>query len=216
MMQENHNFYIDQRFRALLRRPFLEVGRRMVARGLLAEPRDFVYLHLDEVRGFLAGDHTSRLAAVAQRRGEMEHWQTYVPPPFLGAQPPDAPLDPFWSDFFGVPTEASRDPKVVKGTGASRGVATGTARVIRTLAETDRIEDGDILVCDMTTPAWTPLFAGLGGIVADSGGMLSHCAVLAREYGLPCVTTTVIGTRVIPDGATVTVDGGQGIVRIHG
>jgi pyruvate,water dikinase len=213
-MQENHNFYIDQRFRALLRLPFLEVGQRMVAHGVLAQPRDFPYLRLDEIRAFLAGDHTSRVATVAERRTEMERWQSYVPPSFLGAQPPDAALDPFWSDFFGVPAEPSRDPKVVKGTGASRGTVTGTARVVKTVAEADRIEDGDILVCDMTTPAWTPLFAGLAGIVADSGGLLSHCAVLAREYGLPCVTGTIVGTRVIPDGARITIDGTQGVVRI--
>jgi pyruvate,water dikinase len=214
MMQENHNFYIDQKYRALLRQPFLEVGRRMAARGIVADAQDIVYLPLDEIRAYFNGDGTSRIAAVAQRREEMERWQKYVPPPFLGAQPVDAPLDPFWSDFFGVPAEPSRDPKVVKGTGASRGTVTGTARVIRTLAEVDRIADGDILVCDMTTPAWTPLFAGLAGIVADSGGLLSHCAVLAREYGLPCVTGTIVGTRVIPDGAQITVDGTQGIVRI--
>lgn len=214
-MQENHNFYIDQRFRALFRQPFLEVGRRMTALGLLEQPRDFVYLHLDEVRGFLAGDRTSRIDAVAQRHDEMAYWQTQVPPMFLGSQPPDAAADPFWSDFLGVPAEPSHDPKIVKGMGASRGAVTGTARVVKTIADTDRVEEGDILVCDMTTPAWTPLFAFLGGIVADSGGPLSHCAVLAREYGLPCVTGTIVGTRVIPDGAQITVDGTQGIVRIN-
>jgi pyruvate,water dikinase len=215
MMQENHNFYIDQKYRALMRLPFLEVGRRMTERGLLAEPRDIVYLHLDEIRGFLAGDQTSQIATVAQRRAELDRWQAYVPPPFLGSQPPEVVEEPFWSDFFGVPVEPSRDPKVVKGTGASRGTATGTARVVKTLAEIGRVEEGDILVCDMTTPAWTPLFAFLGGVVADSGGMLSHCAVLAREYGMPCVTATIVGTRVIPDGAQITIDGTQGIVRIH-
>jgi phosphohistidine swiveling domain-containing protein len=215
MMQENHNFYIDQKYRALLRQPFLEVGRRMTERGLLGGPRDFVYLHLDEIKDFLTGDRTPRVATVAERRAEMERWQTHVPPTFLGTQPPELVEEPFWSDFLGVPAEPSRDPKVVKGMGASRGTATGTARVVRTLADTDRVEDGDILICDMTTPAWTPLFAFLGGIVADSGGPLSHCAVLAREYGLPCVTGTIVGTRVIPDGAQITVDGSQGIVRIH-
>ena len=213
-IQENHNFYLDQKFRALVRRPFIEVGRRMAAAGLLAEAGDVVYLPLAEVQAFLAGDRSDRKAAVSERRAEMERWRQRVPPPVLGALPLDLPQDPFWSDFFGVPPEPSSDPKVVKGTGASRGTVTGTARVIRSLAETDRVEEGDILVCDMTTPAWTPLFAGLSGIVADSGGMLSHCAVLAREYGLPCVTGTIVGTRVIPDGAQITIDGGQGIVRI--
>ena len=213
-MQENHNFYIDQKFRALLRQPFLEAGRRMTAAGVLAGPRDVVYLQLAEIRGFLAGDRASRLDDVAERKAEMERWQGYVPPAFLGTQPPPGPQDPFWSDFFGVPAEPSQDAKVITGTGASRGTVTGTARVIRTLAEIDRIQDGDILICDMTTPAWTPLFAGLAGVVADSGGLLSHCAVLAREYGLPCVTGTIVGTRVIPDGAQIMVDGGQGVVRI--
>jgi phosphohistidine swiveling domain-containing protein len=214
MMQENHNFYIDQTFRALLRQPFLEAGRRMVARGVLNDPRDFVYLRLNEIKGFLSGDLTSRVDTVAERRAEMEHWQTQVPPTFVGTQPAEMELDPFWSEFLGVPSEPSQDPKVIKGMGASRGTATGTARVIRSLAETDRVEEGDILICDMTTPAWTPLFAFLGGIVADSGGPLSHCAVLAREYGLPCVTGTIVGTRVIPDGAQITIDGTQGVVRI--
>jgi len=213
-MQENHNIYIDQTWRALLRLPFLETGRRMVARGVLAEAGDIVYLSLDEIRAFFTGDATARQATVAERRAEMARWQAYVPPSLLGTQPPDAALDAFWSDFLGVPVEPSRDPKVVKGIGAARGTATGTARVVRSLAETDRVQEGDILVCNMTTPAWTPLFAFLKGIVADSGGPLSHCAVVAREYGLPCVTGTVIGTRVIPDGALVTVDGTQGIVRI--
>jgi len=186
----------------------------MGARGWRAEAGDIVYLSLDEIRAFLAGDATARQATVAERRAEMARWQAYVPPALLGTQPPDAALDAFWSDFLGVPVEPSRDPKVVKGIGAARGTATGTARVVRSLAETDRVQEGDILVCNMTTPAWTPLFAFLKGIVADSGGPLSHCAVVAREYGLPCVTGTVIGTRVIPDGALVTVDGTQGIVRI--
>jgi pyruvate,water dikinase len=213
-MQENHNFHIDQKFRALLRLPFLEVGRRMVEAGLLGGARDVVYLQLDEIRGFLDGDRTSRTAAVAERRAELERWRTYVPPTFLGTQPAEMALDPFWSEFLGVPMEPSHDPKIVKGIGASRGAAQGTARVVRSLADTDRIEEGDILVCDMTTPAWTPLFAFLGGIVADSGGPLSHCAVLAREYGLPCVTGTIVGSRVIPDGVQVSIDGTQGIVRI--
>lgn len=213
-MQENHNFHIDQKFRALLRQPFLEVGRRMVAAGLLAEPRDVVLLQLDEVRGFLDGDRAPRTADAAERKAEMVRWQQRVPPSALGAQPAEMALDAFWSDFLGVPAEPSHDPKVVKGIGASRGTAQGTARVVRSLADADRVAEGDVLVCDMTTPAWTPLFAFLGGIVADSGGPLSHCAVLAREYGLPCVTGTIVGSRVIPDGVQVSIDGTQGIVRI--
>jgi rifampicin phosphotransferase len=213
-LQENHNFYIDQKAVALARLPFLEIGRRMAAQGLLDAPEDFAYLQLDELFAFLAGDRIGRSLIARARKDEMAYWQTKVPPPAIGAQPPGEGGNPL-GDFEGAPVERSTDPKVVNGLAASRGVVTGTARVLRSLADSARIQEGDILVCDMTTPAWTPLFASLGAIVADSGGPLSHCAVVAREYGVPCVTGTRIGTRVIPDGARITVDGSKGIVRIE-
>jgi phosphoenolpyruvate synthase/pyruvate phosphate dikinase len=73
-----------------------------------------------------------------------------------------------------------------------------------------------VLVCEMTMPAWTPLFATVSAVVADSGGVLSHCAIVAREYRIPCVVGTYVGTRVLKDGQRITVDGAQGIVRIEG
>jgi pyruvate,water dikinase len=72
------------------------------------------------------------------------------------------------------------------------------------------------MVCHMTMPAWTPLFATLSAVVADSGGVLSHCSIVAREYGIPCVTATRVGTRLLRDGQRVTVDGNRGIVRVEG
>jgi phosphohistidine swiveling domain-containing protein len=214
-LQENHNFYIDQTFMALLRLPFLEAGRRMAARGLIDDAEEYAYLRLDEIRDALGGNTTPHHDAVAERRAEMERWQTYLPPQAIGTQPPDGAATDFESDFFGAPVVPSRDPQVVQGLPGSRGVASGVARVVRTLAESDRIGEGDILVCEMTTPAWTPLFAGLVGIVADSGGPLSHCAIVAREFGIPAVVGTRLGTRMIPDGARITIDGGQGVVRIE-
>ena len=215
-LQENHNFYIDQKFMALTRLPFVEAGRRMAEAGLIKQAGDFAYLTLAEITGFLGGDRTALQQWVAERRAEMALWRDYLPPQAIGTRPAVDQTTEWGTDFFGAAVEPSTDPTIVKGLPASRGTATGTARVVRTLAEAHRIEDGDILVCDMTTPAWTPLFASLGGIVADSGGPLSHCAVVAREYGVPCVVGTRIGSRVIRDGARITVDGGQGIVRIEG
>jgi pyruvate,water dikinase len=214
-LQENHNFYIDQTFMALLRLPFLEAGRRMAARGLIDEAEEYAYLRLDEIREALSGGTTPRHDAVVERRAEMERWQSFQPPQAIGTQPPAGPASDFESDFFGAPVEPSRDPRVVLGLPGSRGVASGIARVVRTLAESDRVGEGDILVCEMTTPAWTPLFAGLAGIVADSGGPTSHCAIVARELGIPAVVGTRVGTRTIPDGARITIDGGDGVVRIE-
>jgi pyruvate,water dikinase len=118
--------------------------------------------------------------------------------------------------FWGLGKEPSRDPKVITGYAASKGVVTGTARVVRHLDEADKLVRGDVLVCEMTMPPWTPLFSIVSAVVADTGGALSHCAIVAREYHMPCVVGTRIGTQRIKDGQTVTVDGGQGIVRIEG
>jgi pyruvate,water dikinase len=83
------------------------------------------------------------------------------------------------------------------------------------LTEADKLQSGEVLVCPSTAPPWTPLFAIACAVVTDSGGVLSHSAIAAREYGIPAVVGTMVGTHRIPDGATVTVDGAQGIVRIE-
>jgi pyruvate,water dikinase len=93
-------------------------------------------------------------------------------------------------------------------------VVTGRARVIRDPDEAD-LEPGDILVCVTTDPSWTPLFMLAEALVIDTGGQMSHGAIVARELGVTCVINTVTGTRDIPDGATITVDGSSGRVAIE-
>ena len=122
--------------------------------------------------------------------------------------------DPSWREDPTVPPEPSRDPDIIPGLGASPGTVQGTAKVVRSLAEASKLEKGDIMVCEMTMPPWMPLFSIAGAVVADTGGPLSHCAIVSREYKMPCVVGTVIGTAVITDGMTLTVDGAKGIVRI--
>jgi pyruvate,water dikinase len=87
--------------------------------------------------------------------------------------------------------------------------------VIRSLDEADRLQSGDVLVCRSTAPPWTPLFAIAAAVVTDTGGILSHSAIVAREYGIPAVVGTRVATERIPDGARVTVDGNAGEVRIE-
>ena len=116
--------------------------------------------------------------------------------------------------FYGVPGSAAWDGDVLQGTAASPGRATGTARVVSGPADFARLESGDVLVCATTTPAWTPLFAAAGALVTDTGGILSHAAIVAREYGLPAVVGCDVATRAIKDGARVEVDGSAGRVRV--
>jgi pyruvate,water dikinase len=92
------------------------------------------------------------------------------------------------------------------------GTYTGPARVIQSEAEFARIERGDVLVCPVPSPAWSVLFSRIGALVTDTGGILSHAAIIAREYRVPAVVATGHGTRTLHDGQVVTVDGNTGDV----
>jgi len=101
----------------------------------------------------------------------------------------------------------------VRGLAASKGIVHGMATVVRTLDEGSRLEEGAILVCHSTSPSWTPLIARASAVVTDTGGVLAHTAIVAREFGIPCVVGTVNATSMIVDGTYITMDGGEGTVR---
>ena len=90
----------------------------------------------------------------------------------------------------------------------------GVAKVVRSLAEADKLKPGDILIAETTAPPWTPLFATVAAVVTDTGGILSHSAVVAREYRIPAVVGAFNATGTLSDGQMVEVDGDQGVVRI--
>ena len=147
-------------------------------------------------------------------RDTMAVWDSTPPPP---AETPDPFMDALVYRLLGmVPPEENADPNTLKGVAASQGVYTGTARVVRSLAEAGELEDGEVMVCEMTLPPWVPVFSVAGAVVADVGGVLSHSAIVAREFGLPCVVGTENGTSVIKTGQVVTVDGSRGVVYLDG
>ena len=203
-----------------MRRIFLEVGNRSAAAGVIAEPSDIWYLTIDEIRedaaAGLTGDRKSQVAA---EKAEMERWAEISAPPMVGTDhgpPPDNPVGHAISKFFGDPPRppSEDNPDVFGGTPGSPGVVRGTARVIIKLEDAGKLNEGEILVTATTSPPWTPLFATAGGIVTDTGGALSHCAIVAREYGIPAVVGTGVATSLITDGQTLEVDGDSGEVRI--
>jgi phosphohistidine swiveling domain-containing protein len=215
VLTEDHNFYIDQMGDSILRPPLLELGRRLVRRGALADQNDVFLLYLVEIRAGLSGE--SQQVLVAQRKAEMEAWSRIIPPPTIGEPPP--PSNDPWEEailrkMLGVPVEPSRDPNVITGIGASPGTVQSRATVVHNLSEASKVQSGDILVCEMTMPAWTPLFSTASAVISDTGGVLSHCAIVSREYRIPCVVGTVVGTTLLKDGMLLTVDGSRGIVRI--
>lgn len=221
-LQEEHNFWIDQQGFALLRYFYLKVGQWLVAKGQLATPDDVFMLHADELRAIATNDPTARdtdwRGLVPQRRAEFDAAWELTPPPFIGP-PPDAPtgdnpLERGMMRFFGVPPQPSSNPDELRGTPGSRGVATGPARVARTLDDARALLPGEILVTVTTMPPWTPLFGVAAAVVTESGGPLSHCAIVAREYGIPAVVGTFGATAAIVTGQQITVDGGSGVVKL--
>jgi pyruvate,water dikinase len=200
----------------LLRLPVLEAGRRLSAAGALGDPADAFLLTLEELQDALLRQDGGWDALAARRKDEMRHWAAVLPPQFIGTEPVAVARRDVVDRFWGLDKAPSSDSKVITGNGASRGKVTAPARVVRHLGEADKLEPGDILVCEMTMPPWTPLFSSVSAVVADTGGVLSHCAIVAREYGIPCVVGTRVGTRRIKDGQVLTVDGAKGIVRIEG
>jgi phosphoenolpyruvate synthase/pyruvate phosphate dikinase len=115
-----------------------------------------------------------------------------------------------------VPPEENTDPNTLRGVAGAPGTYTGTARVVRSLSEASDLDEGDVMVCEMTLPPWVPLFSIAGAVVTDVGGVLSHSAIVAREFDLPAVVGTQVGTTVITSGQTITVDGTKGIVYLDG
>src|SRR5262249_51617996 len=160
----------------------------------------------------VAGDHR---ALILERRADRARWLGVVPPLVIGTPDPTAIDDLVAKQgrfaSLGLDTGA---PGVVQGMGASRGVARGRARVGRGVAGADRLAPGEVLVCRTTSPAWTPLIARAAAVVADAGGVLAHCAIVAREHAIPCVVGAGVATERIADGMLVTVDGARGVVHI--
>jgi len=217
-LTEDHAFWIDQMMIAIVRRFTQELGRRLAERGQLDDPEDVYMLHKDELQAALR-DGVDRSELASQRRQEMAAWADVTPPPTLGTPPPpeaDPFMDAITVRLLGItpPDETPRDPDVLKGVAGSPGVVRGPARVVRSLAEASVLQDGDIMVCEMTLPPWVPLFSIVAGVVADTGGVLSHTAIVARDFELPAVVGTQVGTTTLTDGTMVEVDGTKGIVTI--
>jgi rifampicin phosphotransferase len=219
VLSEDHGFWIDFNSTARVRKVFMEFGHHFAEAGVVEEPGDVFHLTIDEIRETAEQlPNLGRRNLVARRKAEMERFGKMQPPPALGTPPPgpppDNPVNRALGKFFGGPPHQQDDPNVLKGNPGSPGVISGRARVLRSLPETGGLEEGEILVAETTAPPWTPLFATAAAVVTDTGGVLSHCAVVAREYRIPAVVGAAMATSTIKDGQSIEVDGDKGIVRL--
>lgn len=228
-LREDNTIVAGDRPFALLRRWMLEVARRLEDRGVLGAAADAPHLTQDELRDALTGRlGRAEVATLVQRRRGEEAWVRARPgPAFIGAQapPPDVSRLPealrtvnepvLWMvghEYPSVRDGAGDGPVIAVGVPASPGTVEGPARVIRSHDEIDRIRPGDVLVCQVTTPAWAAVFPLVAAVVGDGGGVLSHAAIAAREHAIPAVLGTASGTATIADGQLVRVDGTTGTV----
>ena len=203
-LRENQRFSFDLLlFR--MKRAFERLGALMEREGLLAQGDDLVFLEIDQVESLARGglDVERAAAIVAARRAEFEANIELVHPDFLEAD-----------EHVEAPT-VPRGARVYEGLGISPGSIRGRVRILHTFAEMDRLQPGEVLVTRATDPGWTPLFLVASALVLELGSVLSHGAVVAREYGLPAVVNVEGVTRILQDGMEVTVDGDRGRVIVH-
>jgi pyruvate,water dikinase len=205
---ETHNYWIDRMAQARLRTFAIRVGARLAREGVIERPHDVLYLRRAEVPGLIRSAQDRRLV-VAERKAEHEHWRAINPPSKIGKPSDESPSGRFGGERF-----AKEDDAIVRGTGASAGIARGPARVVLGPEDFERVRPGDIIVAPSSNPSWVPLFTIAGGLVTNTGGVLCHAAVVAREFALPAVVGTGDATTRIADGQMLELDGTTGFVRL--
>ncbi|MFE7802006.1 aminotransferase class III-fold pyridoxal phosphate-dependent enzyme [Nocardia sp. NPDC057440] len=188
---------------AIVRAYVLEAGVRLAAAGSIEQADDVFQLSIHELTDLAAGriEAAALTPQIAYRRAVYAGYRDLVPPHELGG---------------GVTVGAIREigDGDLTGLGCSPGIAEGTARVITSLADIDQLREGDILVTRFTDPGWTPALGLVAAVVTEVGGMLSHAAVIGREYGIPAVLNVAGATSVVRSGQRIRVDGRAGVVSV--
>ena len=232
---ENHNFYVEHWHHSIFFDKARELGGVLVAGGMLEHDDDIFFLHRYEVYSVLyetearwalgvptRGEFTWRAEIDRRRRiyAALEAWEA---PAALGV-PPEKVTEPITVTLFGINTDTinrwlaaeagTGDSDQVVGLAASPGSAEGIARVVHSVEELDDLVDGEILVCPLTAPSWSIVFARIAAAVSDGGGIMSHAAIVSREYELPAVVATGNGTQRLSTGDRLRVDGDSGVVTI--
>jgi len=241
---EEHNYLIDRRAAIPVRRATLELGARLTDAGRISRPEDMFYLFKPELFDVMESSEWSSLGAaggggrwaelaamIPDRRAYFEHWRERGPslPTMLGTIPDTVP-DPIMIEVFGLSghfLETLRGGSAadsgsgsgsgiveIRGFPAAKGVAEGVARVVTTVGDLHTVLPGEILVCGGTTTEWTPAFGVIMACVCDTGGSLTHAAIVSREYGIPCVVGTAVATTTIKTGDRIRVDGRAGTVQV--
>jgi len=202
MFRENQRFDLDHIIYRQ-RRLFTEYGRRFKERGIIDRVDDIHFLSKEEIFKISRNELSISKETTKQRREEFEKYSDRLPPKFLKGN----------TEFDDTVVREANVLKIT-GTAASPGIATSRVRVVGTINELSGVREGEIMVTSNTDPGWTPVFPKLGGLITETGGILSHGAVVSREYNIPAVTAVKDATKILKTGQKITVDGNEGVVTI--
>jgi len=232
---ENHLFYVEHWFHSVFWNKIRDFASILQEHGFIADIEDVWLLKRAEIKEALWDLVTAWATGVKPRgpkvwppeiewrKGVMEKFKQWSPPPALGP-PPDVIQEPFTIVLWGVTneslanwaeiSEADGDIRIIKGFAGSPGVVEGKARVCRTVKEIGQLQEGEILVAPTTSPSWAPAFIKIRACVTDVGGIMSHAAIVCREYGVPAIVGTGSATKIIKTGQMIRVNGSTGELEI--
>lgn len=218
-LREEHPHWLEFHHIYHARQVLLACGRCLHEARVLETQEDVFYLTFSELRETMASAlPESRQRLVRERRAKEAHFARISPPPKLGVPrqrgASDHPMFRAFAKVFSPPPPPSQNPTELLGLAGSSGIVRGTAKVLHSLDQVGELEPGNILVTVMTMASWTPIFANIAGLVTDAGGILSHPAVVAREYGIPAVVGSGKASKLIKDGQLIEVNGNTGVVRL--
>ncbi|MDH3679021.1 MAG: PEP-utilizing enzyme [Acidimicrobiia bacterium] len=227
---ENHNFYIEHWTMSVIWRKLRELGQMLLKEDITTAEDDVFYFRRDEIDEVLWDIYSGWAVnaptrgpgywppRIARRREIVDRFRAWQPPKALG-EPPDVVTEPFTIMLWGITSDsvqgwlgAEEGADELTGMAASPGIVEGPARLVFNPEDIGDIADGEILVSPITAPSWAPVFPKIQACVTDIGGMMSHAAIVCREYGIPAVTGTGFGTREIKTGDLIRVDGSAGTV----
>jgi pyruvate,water dikinase len=199
--RENQRFNVDRWF-TRNRNVYLEIAKILSDQGMLKEQSDVFFLHKKEVNKLVAGGLDIDIALLIERRkNEFFKYEYVIPPKFI-----------FGNREFDDEFLYTEDSSLIRGLPASQGILTGKIHVLYKISEISTIKPGEILVVRQTDPGWTPAFKIIGGLITETGGVLSHGAVVAREYNIPAVTNVPNACKIFKTGQIVKIDGYSGTI----
>jgi pyruvate,water dikinase len=207
IFRENQRFNLD-RWITRIRSAYLEIGRVLTKKGILTSKEDIFFLQKNEIKNLVhdryGSDDIRRLTSlVKERREDFLKYENTIPPKFLHG-----------GSEFNDTLRFTKDSAEFQGIPASQGVVTAPVRVIDRIDFMSSVKKGEILVVPRTDPGWSPVFSKIGGLITETGGILSHGAVISREYGIPAVTNVTNACKMFRTGQIITLNGANGIITL--